>query len=280
MQMQTQLDEARSGLARQRNELDELRGQLSAKEERIEAMLAELRESDSKAQIEARLLELDERGDAFAEELRRRLERSQERRAVVAALDTRVRELEEGTEMSRVRMRLERVDHQLRGALERVASLEQAQADLVAQLGAREASDRRIARLESLFAELAAEVGDQRDGRDIDELRARLSDVEALTVEAGSELKAQESRLRELSESIAPPPMRARSRGPAPGLTRIKGIGPKYARRLAQHGIETIAQVAEWTDADVDRVAAELGIKAARIHKAGWVQSARALSEG
>jgi len=279
LQMQTQLDEARSGLARHRNELDELRGQLSAKEAHIEAMLAELRENDSRVQIEARLLELDERGDAFAEELRRRLERAAEGRSELSAIDTRVRELEEGTEMSRVRMRLERVDHQLRGAIERIESVESRQRDVLARIEKQEANDRRIARLESLFSELASELGSERDGRDVDELRARLADVEALTVEAGTELKAQENRIRVLSDSIAPPPMQAApSNASADDLTRIKGIGPKYARLLAEAGVGAISDIASWTDEEVEGFAAKLRIKPARIRKAGWVESARSLS--
>ena len=60
-------------------------------------------------------------------------------------------------------------------------------------------------------------------------------------------------------------------------LTRIKGGGPKFARTLADMGITTFAQVAAWTEADLTRVADQLGIKAQRLEKAGGVAAAAAL---
>ncbi len=40
------------------------------------------------------------------------------------------------------------------------------------------------------------------------------------------------------------------------------------------------AEVASWSDEDIDRIADEIGVKAARIRKAGWVTSAKALLDG
>ena len=279
MQMQTQLDEARSGLARQRNELDELRDQLAARERKIEAMLDELRDRGSMQDVQDRLQELDERGHAFAEELRRRLERLPDRGAEVAAIATRVRELEEGAELVRVRMRLERVDRELRDARERITQLEGRERAVESALAVQGAAERRIGRLESLFSELAEELRQTHDQRDLDELRARLAGVEALTLETGTAVETQTAQLEVLRESIIPPPIRVTRKPTDPGkdLTRVKGIGAKYAELLREVGVATVAQIAAWSDDEIKRVATELGIKASRIRNAGWVDSAREL---
>jgi predicted flap endonuclease-1-like 5' DNA nuclease len=71
----------------------------------------------------------------------------------------------------------------------------------------------------------------------------------------------------------------ARSGEPSsPGqLQRVRGIGPRYATQLAAIGVERLAQVAAWTEADVARVATHLHITASRIAREGWIDQARAL---
>jgi predicted flap endonuclease-1-like 5' DNA nuclease len=53
-------------------------------------------------------------------------------------------------------------------------------------------------------------------------------------------------------------------------LEDIKGIGPAYAERLREAGVEGVGGLA---DADVTAVAAESGIAESRIQK--WVDRAR-----
>lgn len=62
-----------------------------------------------------------------------------------------------------------------------------------------------------------------------------------------------------------------------PELRRIRGIGPRYAAQLAALGIHKLSQLASWSEADVTRVAAQLGITAARIAREQWVAQARTL---
>ena len=68
-------------------------------------------------------------------------------------------------------------------------------------------------------------------------------------------------------------PRRPRKR-PADDLESIRGVGPKLARFLNDHGITQFRQVARWTDADIDRFEAELPRFKGRIRREGWVQSA------
>jgi predicted flap endonuclease-1-like 5' DNA nuclease len=59
-------------------------------------------------------------------------------------------------------------------------------------------------------------------------------------------------------------------------LTSIKGIGERSAERLGDVGVTTVAQVAAWTDTDIEEVAAKIHVSADRIRREDWVGQARA----
>lgn len=63
-------------------------------------------------------------------------------------------------------------------------------------------------------------------------------------------------------------------------LTMIKGLGPKLATTLKGLGVTTFAQIASWSDADIDRIDAQLGRFAGRIRRDGWVEQAGFLAKG
>lgn len=63
-------------------------------------------------------------------------------------------------------------------------------------------------------------------------------------------------------------------------LRRIKGVGPKLVTLLAEHGVTTFAQIANWTDADIDRIDAQLGRFQGRIRRDNWVEQAKLLQTG
>ncbi len=63
-------------------------------------------------------------------------------------------------------------------------------------------------------------------------------------------------------------------------FTRLKGIGPKLAARLQELGINRIAQIASWDDAEIDRIDPELGRFQGRIRRDDWVTQARLLAAG
>jgi predicted flap endonuclease-1-like 5' DNA nuclease len=66
----------------------------------------------------------------------------------------------------------------------------------------------------------------------------------------------------------------------ADDLTRMKGVGPKLAAQLHQLGVIRFAQIADWDDADIDRIDAQLGRFQGRIRRDGWVEQARLLAAG
>lgn len=63
-------------------------------------------------------------------------------------------------------------------------------------------------------------------------------------------------------------------------LTRIKGLGPKLAATLNDLGVSRFDQIAGWSDADIDRIDAQLGRFRGRIRRDDWVGQARLLSAG
>lgn len=78
-------------------------------------------------------------------------------------------------------------------------------------------------------------------------------------------------------EPVAPATAAAAD-GEADDLRRIKGVGPKLVALLNSLGIIRYAQIAAWTDADIDRVDAQLGAFAGRVRRDSWVEQAKLLA--
>ena len=66
----------------------------------------------------------------------------------------------------------------------------------------------------------------------------------------------------------------------ADDLTRLKGVGPKLVARLHELGVSSFAHIAAWTDADIDRIDAQLGRFQGRIRRDSWVEQAKLLNAG
>lgn len=91
----------------------------------------------------------------------------------------------------------------------------------------------------------------------------------------------------------APAPAPAPSSDPAPApaaaagatgtpddLRQIKGVGPKLVTLLAELGVTRFDQIAAWSDADIERVDAQLGRFKGRITRDQWVEQAKLLKAG
>lgn len=79
-----------------------------------------------------------------------------------------------------------------------------------------------------------------------------------------------------------PPPPATPSAMPASGddLSKLKGVGPKLVALLSTLGVTTYAQIAGWSEADIEAMDAKLGAFAGRIRRDNWVEQARLLSGG
>jgi predicted flap endonuclease-1-like 5' DNA nuclease len=132
------------------------------------------------------------------------------------------------------------------------------------------ASDARVRDLQAQAArarqELISVQVDLRTARgEADNLRAELSVAKTRIEELESQLKKAKS---------------APATATGEDLKVIKGIGPKFEKLLRSVGVTALAQIAAWSEADIDSIAAKLGVKAERIRKDDWVGNAKRLSTG
>ncbi len=72
----------------------------------------------------------------------------------------------------------------------------------------------------------------------------------------------------------------AKTAAAADNLKEIKGVGPQLEKLLHEHGITSLAQIAAWTDADIDHFAELIGRMGGRIRADDWVGQARILASG
>lgn len=81
-----------------------------------------------------------------------------------------------------------------------------------------------------------------------------------------------------LPAAADPIPVAAQSGGD--DLSVMKGVGPKLVARLAALGVTRFDQIADWTQADIDRIDGQMGAFAGRIRRDDWVEQARLLAAG
>ncbi len=101
-------------------------------------------------------------------------------------------------------------------------------------------------------------------------------------------VKLREDRIRELEAASREQQARAdalaaelaalRAQRTADDLKRIAGIGPGFERALHGLGVTTFRQIADWTPADVQRVAAAIRTTPRRILRDDWIGRARAIA--
>jgi large subunit ribosomal protein L21 len=62
-------------------------------------------------------------------------------------------------------------------------------------------------------------------------------------------------------------------------ISLIGGIGPKFQKGLHELGVTTLAQIAAWTEADVERIEEALNAKG-RAAREEWIEQAKELMAG
>ncbi|MGE7369821.1 5' DNA nuclease [Neorhizobium sp. NPDC001467] len=98
---------------------------------------------------------------------------------------------------------------------------------------------------------------------------------------------AREPAAAEAEKAEAPAPTAAKTgagKAAAPAkakddLKRISGLGPKIETKLNGLGVNTLAEIAEWSTEQAARVDAELGLDG-RVTRDDWVGQANALTSG
>ena len=77
----------------------------------------------------------------------------------------------------------------------------------------------------------------------------------------------------------AAPKKAAKADKGADDLTRISGVGPVIVKKLNGEGVTTFAQIAAWSDADVDAIEEKLSFKG-RVGREEWIKQAKELAKG
>ncbi len=62
-------------------------------------------------------------------------------------------------------------------------------------------------------------------------------------------------------------------------LTEISGVGPVIVKKLHAEGVTTFAQIAAWSDADVEAIEEKLSFKG-RVGREEWIKQAKELAKG
>lgn len=263
--------------------MDELRRQLTAKEEKLRAMLT---------QRDVRLSEI--------EELRQELVSARSNRAVAAMLE----------QCDRLRAGRERIREQHANLLEAYTALKDEHSSV------RKDRDHLAEERDQLRTEreqLRAERGQIRVERD--QLRAERDHLRAERDHLRAErdqLRAERDQLRQVAPphgNGAPGAVASRTREPdvakvalpaksefdsADGsphsgddspnrsgqeddLKQIRGISRTIERALRRRGVRTLEQIACWTETEIDEIAPRIGMTPKRIRQEDWVVQARSL---
>jgi large subunit ribosomal protein L21 len=77
----------------------------------------------------------------------------------------------------------------------------------------------------------------------------------------------------------APKKAAAKATDGADDLSDISGVGPVIVKKLAAEGITTFAQVAAWSEADVEAIEEKLSFKG-RVGREDWIAQAKELVKG
>ncbi len=108
-------------------------------------------------------------------------------------------------------------------------------------------------------------------------VKAKAEPVAAKPVKVARAAKAMKATVAPVVETPLPAAAKPQPRKKAADdLKKISGIGPKLADMLGGMGVTRFAEIAAWTDKDVEQVDRELGLDG-RIAKDNWIAQAKAL---
>ncbi|OLF75269.1 50S ribosomal protein L21 [Maricaulis sp. W15] len=103
----------------------------------------------------------------------------------------------------------------------------------------------------------------------------------AETPKAKAAPKAEKAAAPKAAKAAAPKAEKAAApkAAAADALTELTGVGPALATKLNEAGITTFAQVAAWTDADLDALNETITGLKAKAEKNDWINAAKALAK-
>ena len=110
--------------------------------------------------------------------------------------------------------------------------------------------------------------------KEVNKLNKKIAKLEKSLGQDQPATKTAAVKKKSAGKSAAKP--KAAATAPGDKLTQIKGIGPVLEKKLRDLGITQFAQIAAWTQDDIDRVSVHLKFKG-RIEREAWVQQAKDL---
>ncbi len=94
-----------------------------------------------------------------------------------------------------------------------------------------------------------------------------------------AEPKAEKPKADAKEEKKAAPKAKKAAKSDGDDLTEISGVGPVIVKKLHGEGVTTFAQIAAWTDADVEAIEEKLSFKG-RVGREDWIAQAKELAKG
>ncbi|MEM9664084.1 MAG: hypothetical protein AAF970_04065 [Bacteroidota bacterium] len=152
----------------------------------------------------------------------------------------------------------------------------QTQADLAAARQRLADSERTLATTQADHAQTQRQLDAAVQARDAAQqqvavLEEQVGQAQEAQAECQQTVRTLESRLLAVGAATPAPTVPAEP----DDLKRIYGIGPYIEGKLAEIGITTFRQVAQFTDRDIDRVGQHIDFFPDRIRREGWLESAR-----
>ena len=99
------------------------------------------------------------------------------------------------------------------------------------------------------------------------------------TAMAAAEQPGRKAAAPKAEPKAAAPKKAAQAAAGGDDLSKISGVGPVIVKKLNGEGITTFAQIAEWTEADVDAIEEKLSFKG-RVGREEWISQAKELAKG
>ncbi|MEH6409932.1 MAG: phasin family protein [Hyphomonas sp.] len=143
---------------------------------------------------------------------------------------------------------------------------------------------KKLDKLEDEVSELAAKAKAATGDVNLKARLARLTaEIEAVAGETGADVaktakKAAKKTSAAVKQAVAPKADTKAKTVAADDLSKITGVGPAMAKKLAAEGITTYAQIAALTKTDIAALDEKIGARG-RITRDSWVKQAKALKK-
>jgi large subunit ribosomal protein L21 len=104
------------------------------------------------------------------------------------------------------------------------------------------------------------------------------SKLSAKAKTAKTEAPKAEAKAEKPAAKAAPKKEAPKAAAANDDLTQLTGVGPAFAKKLNEAGVTGFAQIAAWTDAEIERLDGEISGLKTKAEKGDWVAEAKKLA--